>query len=76
MKIPTPTIVSVQFSEFPKDIFDAMPSVIATFSNGQTKTLFSFYPDEISFTEDELIGLTEQGARELRDEKDVMYLQS
>ena len=33
------------------------------FNNGDEKTLFEFYPDEISFKESEFIGLTEESAR-------------
>lgn len=37
--------------------------------------LFSYYDDEISFTEDELIGLTEMEAHNLKHDKDLYYLQ-
>lgn len=57
-------------------IFDSMPNITATFENGQVKELFSFYPDELSFTTSEFIGLTEQEARALRLKKDVVYLRS
>ena len=54
--------------------FDPMPKVTVTFADGEVKELFSFYPDEISFTESEFIGLTEAEAHELRHRKDVAYL--
>lgn len=38
--------------------------------------LFSYFHDEISFTEAELIGLTVDLAHDLRHKKDVAYLQS
>jgi len=38
--------------------------------------LFDYYPDEISFTPDEFIGLTAKEARTLKFEKDKAYLQS
>ena len=44
--------------------------------DGRRKELFSYYPDELSFTTGELIGLTEQEARALRHAKDLEYLQS
>lgn len=53
-----------------------MPRVIATFEDGTTKELFEYYPDEISFTEKEFIGLTEDEARHLKFVKDKNYLQS
>ncbi len=70
------TIASAIITEMPKNIFDKMPEVIATFTDDSVKTLFSYYPDEISFSPSEFIGLTEDEARQLRHKKDVRYLQS
>lgn len=53
-----------------------MPEVIATFENGTSKSLFSFYPDEICFRASEFIGLTEPEARSLFHRKDTAFLQS
>lgn len=50
--------------------------VWAWLSNGTYKKLFSFYADEITFTADELVGLTEAGASALHMEKDLAYLRS
>lgn len=50
--------------------------VIATFEDGTVKTIFNYYPDEISFREDEFVGLTEYQACELFHKKDISYLQS
>ena len=55
----------------PHGMFDPMPEVIATFENGSTKSLFSFYPDEVSFRASEFIGLTEEEAREVKAERGV-----
>ena len=52
------------------------PNVTVTFDDGEVKKLFEFYPDEISFTESEFIGLSEDEARELRHTKDLAYLRS
>ena len=60
----------------PAGFFDPMPKVIATFDNGERKELFEFYPDEISFGEGELVGLTEAEARERRRAKDVACVRS
>lgn len=57
-------------------MFDPMPEVKVQFNNGTEKTLFEFYPDEISFNESEFIGLTEESARRLKFEKDKSYIQS
>ena len=50
---------------------------VKTNETGDERTLlFSYYPDEISFTTDELIGLTIDEAFELKKQKDLRYLQS
>lgn len=82
-----PTIISVTFqpdamSKMLEDL--ALPGVkpggsrdvVAVMSDGNTVTAFNFYTDELSFTESELIGLTEQQARDLYRERDIAYLRS
>ena len=50
---------------------------VKTNETGDERTLlFSYYPDEISFTTDELIGLTIDEVFELKKQKDIRYLQS
>lgn len=56
--------------------FDPMPDVTVTLEDGEVKRLFEFYPDELSFTESEFIGLTECEAHALRRQKDIDYLRS
>ena len=53
-----------------------MPKVTVTYDDGSTEELFQYFPDEISFTESEFIGLTSEQAHELRHRKDVAYLRS
>ena len=50
--------------------------VDVTYHNGTSETIFSFYPDEIFFTETELIDKTRSQAFKLYTEKDVAYLRS
>ena len=69
-------IKSAHITAMPKSMFDPMPKVLATFEDGTEKELFQYYPDEISFTADEFIGLTEEEARHLKFTKDKAYLQS
>jgi hypothetical protein len=75
-----PVIESVDIGPYPgpkpEGLFDEMPTVTARFSDGTKEDLFSFYPDEIDFEEEELIGLTRAEANALRQEKDRDYLQS
>ena len=75
MKI-TSAIITPMPRPMPDGMFDPMPEVIATFEDGSTKTLLSFYPDEISFQASEFIGLTEAEAKSLFHRKDVSYLKS
>ncbi len=69
-------IVRCTVTSFPTSLTDPMPKVIVTFENDVEKELFSFYPDEISFTENEFIGLTEDQAVTLKFTKDKNFLQS
>jgi hypothetical protein len=69
-------IVDADCGRMPRSFFDPMPEVTATLDNGETHVLFSYYPDELHFTSDELIGLTVEQALQLRHKKDVTYLRS
>ena len=75
MKITSVSIIPMP-RPMPHGMFDPMPEVVATFEDGSTKSLFSFYPDEISFRASEFIGLTEAEARSLLHRKDVSFLKS
>lgn len=72
--IITQVTITAMPRPMPIGMFDPMPEVIATFEDGTTKTLFSFFPDEISFRESEFIGLTETEAHSLYQKKDTRYL--
>jgi hypothetical protein len=60
----------------PRSFFDPMPKVRVKFEDGTEKELFDYYPDEISFSESEFIGITEAEARNLKFKKDKAFLQS
>ena len=75
MKITSATITTLP-RPMPEGMFDPMPKVVATFEDGMTKDLFEFYPDEITFTASEFIGLTEAEALALKQQKDAAYLRS
>lgn len=75
-----PVIVKCTIGPFPRPMpegmWDKMPAVNVTFSDGTEKSLFEFYPDEISFSESEFIGLTIAEARNLKTQKDLIFIQS
>ncbi|HPJ12951.1 MAG TPA: hypothetical protein PLV00_06160 [Caldisericia bacterium] len=80
MTTSNPIITKCEIGPFPKPMpegmFDQMPSVRVTLSDGNTLSLFEYYPDEISFVESEFIGLTIEEAENLLFKKDVKFLQS
>lgn len=62
-------IVSAVITDLPKSFVDPMPEAIVTFDDGSQKSLFTFYPDEISFTASEFVGLSEVEALDLKRKK-------
>jgi hypothetical protein len=71
------TIAACKIGPYPKSFFDLdMPKVAVTYNDGKEETLFTFYPDELSFSESEFVGLTREQAFTLRHRKDVSYLRS
>lgn len=79
MKNETPKIVKCEIGPYPRPLplgkFDQLPEVKVLLSNGEQLTLFSYYPDEITITESELIGHTVDEAKRIKFEKDVRSLQ-
>jgi len=69
-------ITACRIGPYPKSFSDPMPKVVVTYDDGNQETLFTFYPDELSFTEREFVGLTRGEAMSLRQRKDVAYLRS
>lgn len=66
-----PTIASVQ-----RTVCYGSCTLHAKFSDGETRQLFSYYIDELSFSDAELYGKTEDEAHSLRQSKDMAYLRS
>jgi len=60
----------------PEGLSDEMPWVIATLEDGSEEKLFWYYPDELTFTPKEFIGLTIEQGRRLKFTKDRDYLRS
>ena len=75
-----PIITKCEIGPFPRPMpdgmFDKMPFVSVTLSNGEFQTLFDYYPDEISFDESEFIGLTIAEANNLKTQKDLIFIKS
>lgn len=68
--------ITKQPRSMPEGMSDPMPKVYVTLEDGKEEFLFEYYPDEISFTESDFIGLTIQEAIDLKRKKDMAYLQS
>ena len=69
-------IISARISDMPKSFLDPMPHVFVTMEDNKEYFLFEYYPDEISFTPSEFVGLTIDEAKHLKFKKDKQYLQS
>jgi hypothetical protein len=69
-------IIACNITPLPKTFRDPLPLVEVTLENGETKTLFDYYPDEIAFEPREFVGLTVAEAMRLKSEKDLAYLRS
>lgn len=72
-------ILAARITAMPKSLFDPMPKVfvqVGTLGVESEQFLFEYYPDEISFTPEEFIGLTVEEAATLKFNKDKKYLQS
>ena len=50
----------------PAGAFDQAPQVLATLEDGKRVELFSYYPQERSFTPDDFVGLTVDEGRRLK----------
>ena len=69
-------IKSATISAMPKSFSDPMPKVTAIMEDDSIRELFTYFPDEISFSPSEFVGLTVDEALALYHKKDVAYLRS
>ena len=67
-------IIKARITAQPKSFIDPMPKIFVTTEDNVEQFLYEYYPDEISFTEQELIGLTIDECRTLKFKKDKNYL--
>lgn len=70
-------VTCCKISPMPGGLFDPLPKVQVRLGDDDAWTeVFEFYPDEISFTASEFVGLTLDEARHLKYTKDLAYLRS
>ncbi len=70
-------ITSARITALPVKITDPVPEVwVKVGEDAAEEKLFDYYPDEISFTPEEFVGLTRDEALRLKYEKDRVYLAS
>ena len=67
-------IVKARITAMPKSFADPMPKVMVTLEDNTEQELFEYYPDEISFSANEFIGLTIEEGKHLKLKKDKAYL--
>lgn len=48
--------------------------IYVTYEDGSTEGIYIYYPDELTFTENEFIGLTREEAQLLCYQRDLEYL--
>jgi len=67
-------ITSARITRMPQSFTDPMPQVFVTTDDGDEQLLFEYYPDEISFSASDFVGLTLDEARQLKFKRDRDYL--
>ena len=70
-----PIIQSARITDLPKKLRDPNPIVFVTTVDGESR-LFEYYSDELSFSPDDFVGLTIEQAHDLKQKRDIAYLQS
>lgn len=69
-------IISAEITPVDMNNFVYRSSINAVFEDGTKATVLSFYPDEVRFTAEEVVGKTEGEVRQLFLDKDRAYLLS
>ena len=69
-------IKSARITALPNSFLDPMPQVYVTLEDDVEQLLYEYYPDEISFSPEEFIGLTVKEAITLKFNKDQYYLKN
>jgi hypothetical protein len=68
-------VVSARITSLPQRLGDPLPEVWVTCEDGNEAKVFDFYPDEISFSGDDFVGLTLEECRLLKFGRDRAFLQ-
>ena len=71
----TNLVVSARVTPVPQRLGDPLPEVWVTCEDGTETKVFDFYPDEITFSGDEFVGLTVEECRLLKFGRDRAFLQ-
>lgn len=66
--------ISAKPRPIPEGMFDPAPIVSVEYDDGTSERLFEYYHDELSFSENEFIGLTRDEAYALKQKKDKEFL--
>jgi hypothetical protein len=69
-------IASARISPVDMKNFKFQAHVVATFEDGTERIVVEYYPDEIQFSPEEVIGKTESEVRQMKLRKDREYLLS
>lgn len=73
--VRTNLVVSARITPLPQRLGDPLPEVWVTCEDGSETKVFDFYPDEISFSGDDFVGLTIEECRLLKFGRDRAFLQ-
>ena len=68
-------VVAARITPLPQRLGDRLPEVWVTCEDGTETKVFDFYPDELSFSGDEFVGLTVEECRLLKFGRDRAFLQ-
>ncbi|HUP86857.1 MAG TPA: hypothetical protein VM143_14460 [Acidimicrobiales bacterium] len=68
-------VVAARITPLPQRLGDPLPEVWVTCEDGTETKVFDFYPDELSFSGDEFVGLTVEECRLLKFGRDRAFLQ-
>lgn len=74
-EVRTNLVVAARITPLPRRLGDPLPEVWVTCEDGSETKVFDFYPDEISFSSGDFVGLTIEECRLLKFGRDRAFLQ-